>query len=138
MGLAGAISRALACVPAGCGGVRGCAESSRKMGRTRGAAAGVRRESEARGLASRDGVQHAEIRNVPESAMAIDAARGESRDLPSRAGDDAAAATRGATYLDGPDALLPRARDGGERVENVQAFKVQELNQEQQREATRL
>jgi hypothetical protein len=48
--------------------------------------------------------------------VAIDAACGESWDVPSRADYDSAAATWGATDFDGLDALLSGTRDGGERV----------------------
>src|SRR6266567_1402903 len=55
-----------------------------------------------------DGVQDAQIRHLQQPALAIDAACGESRDLPSWPGDNAFATAWGRAGAHRPDALLPR------------------------------
>src|SRR6202049_1790111 len=105
MDLAGGVSGAVACVVAGCLGVRGCGESSREVGGTGRAAADVRWEADARRFDPRDGKQELEIWHVSEPLVAIDAARSESWDLSSRSDYDFAAAAWSAADLDGPDAL---------------------------------
>jgi len=58
-------------------------------------------------LNPRDGIQDAEVWYLQESAVAIDAARGESWDVSSRTDHNFAAAAWGPADFDGLDALLP-------------------------------
>ena len=98
---------------AGYFGVRGCGQFAREVGGAGSAAACVCRQADAGRFEPRDGIQDVEIWRVQKSAVAIDAACGESWDVPSRADYDAAAAAWCAADFDGLDALLSRTRDGG-------------------------
>ncbi len=64
----------------------------------------------------RHGVQDAEVRRLPQSALGIDAASRQSRDVPSRAGHNPSAAAWRAAGPDRPDALLSRTIHRGGRV----------------------
>ena len=90
----------------------------------------VRRQIDSGRFESRNGIQDFEIWRLQESLVAVDAACGESWDLPPWADYDFAAAAWSAADFDGFDALLSRTRDGGERVKIVQEFRVQKLKQE--------
>src|SRR5258708_17990990 len=86
------------------------------MERTRNALAYLRARSNANGPRPCDGVQDAQVWDLQQSALAIDATSRQSRKLSPRTDNYLAAATWRAANLDGPDALLSRTRDCGGRV----------------------
>src|SRR5260370_16596948 len=76
----------------------------------RAAPAEFRSRADAKRARPRNGIQDAEIWNLQQSAVAIDAAPRQPWQLSSRANHHAAAAARRAAYLDRPHAFLSRAR----------------------------
>src|SRR5436309_2202024 len=86
------------------------------MAATRSTAACFRQSANTIRSRPRNGVQDAAFRYLSESTLAIDAARSQSRHLPSRAGNNHVAATGSATGPDRLDAFLSRARSGHRRV----------------------
>src|SRR2546425_9082080 len=84
MGVAGTISGQNAEFLAGWVAVHRSREFAHGLAGTGSATTEVRWRIDAGRLKPGDGVQNAEIRDVQQSAVAIDAARGESRDVPSR------------------------------------------------------
>src|SRR5260370_20034808 len=114
--LAGTLSGPFAGIASGYDAIQGRGEFAGALERTRNALAYLRARLDADRPRSRYGIQDPEVRRLQQSALAIDAASREPRQLSSRPGDHAAAATRCATDSDGPDAFLSRTRDGGGRV----------------------
>src|SRR5260370_30497318 len=114
--LAGTLSGPFAGIASGYDAIQGRGEFAGALERTRNALAYLRARLDADRPRSRYGIQDPEVRRLQQSAVAIDAASREPRQLSSRPGDHTAAATRRAADSDGPDAFLPRTRDRGGRV----------------------
>src|SRR6266852_5054054 len=85
-------------------------QPGRALGRIRATLAEFRSRPDAKRSRPRNGIQDAEIWDLQQSAVAIDAAPRQPWQLSSRANHHAAAAARRAAHLDRPDAFLSRAR----------------------------
>jgi hypothetical protein len=105
--LAGALSRTFAVCVAGCRAILRRSESERTMAGTRSAPAGLRQRTNAIRPRPRDRVQDAQVRHPQQPTLAIDAARCESWDVPSRPGDNHVATAWSRAGFDRPDAFLP-------------------------------
>src|SRR6267378_3965557 len=114
--LAGTLSGPIACVAPGYDAIQGRAELAGALGRTRIAAARFCAWPDSVRPRPSDGIQDAQIRRLQQSALAIDAASRQSRNLSPRTGHHAAAANWRAADSDGPHALLSRARHSGGRL----------------------
>src|SRR5215813_5671390 len=114
--LAGALSRPFTGRLAGRHAICGPRQLAKKLGGVRAAAAGICSRTDPRRPRARVRIQDAALRGLQQPAVAIDAARGEPRELPSRAGHDIAAATGREADANRFDAFLSRARGRGERV----------------------
>src|SRR5262249_50020529 len=112
----------IASFAAGCRRVPGSSELAGSLAGTRGTPTEIRGRITSARFASRDGIQDAEVRDLQQSAVAIHATCGESRDLSSRADNHHVAAAWRAADFDGLDALLSRASGGGRRLERLFLF----------------
>src|SRR5216684_665925 len=114
--MAGTLPGPVACITAGYDAVQGRGELAGALERARSAPAWFCARADAIRPGPRHGVQDAEVRRLPQSALGIDAASRQSRDVPSRAGHNPSAAAWRAAGPDRPDALLSRTIHRGGRV----------------------